>query len=100
MDTTSRWRALALTLALVAAAAGTGWALQLPLTALADLGAAELPRLNSPAEVPAPGLSILAWPQPAAEPNASASVRPQAEVSGEMIGLEEMSATGAASPQR
>ena len=102
MDRKSRLRAVALTLALVAAAAGTGWALQVPLTALAELGAAELPPASSPAEVPPPSLSVLAWPQPAAqvdgEEGAAAGV--PHEGGEEIVGLEEMSVTGAASPQR
>lgn len=97
MDGTSRLRAVALTLALVAAAAGTGWALQVPLTALA-----ELPPAASPSEMPSPGLSVLAWPQPApeADGNEGASARAGEDGAEEIVGLEEMSATGAALPQR
>ena len=102
MDRTSRLRAVALTLALVGAAAGTGWALQVPLTALAELGAAELPPATTPAEVPLPGLSVLAWPQPDAQADGDegASARVPSEGGEEIAGLEEMSVTGAASPQR
>lgn len=100
MDTKSRLRALALTLALVAAAAGTGWALQVPLTAIAELSPAEVPQVTTPAEAPVQSLSILAWPQPAAQPDDDASARARAEGSEEIVGLEEMSATGVASPQR
>lgn len=97
MDRTSRLRALALTLALVAAAAGTGWALQVPLTALA-----ELPPASTPSEMPSTGLSVLAWPQPApeAQSDEGASARAREEGAEEIVGLEEMSVTGAASPQR
>lgn len=97
MDRTSRLRALALTLALVAAAAGTGWALQVPLTALA-----ELPPGSTPAKMSPPSLSVLAWPQPAPEADGDegASARVREEGAEEIVGLEEMSVTGAASPQR
>jgi hypothetical protein len=100
MDTTLKLRALGLALTMVAAAAGTGWALQLPLTATVEAGAIEVPHVTTPAEVPAPSLSLMAWPQPAAVPDDGASARARADGSEEIIGLEEMSATGAASPQR
>lgn len=102
MDRTSRLRALALTLALVAAAAGTGWALQVPLTAFAELGAAELSLGPTPAEVQLPSVSVLAWAQPAAQEDDSetASARLRDDGGEEIVGLEEMSVTGAASPQR
>jgi hypothetical protein len=102
MDRTSKLRAVALTLALVAAAAGTGWALQVPLTALAEVGAAELPPASTPADVPLPGLSVLAWPQPEAQADGDegASAGVPNEGVEEIVGLEEMSVTGEASPQR
>ena len=104
MDSNSRLRALALTLALVAAAAGTGWALQVPLTALAELGADELPPASTPADVPPPSLSVLAWPQPETEADRDGDEGAAAGVPDkgveEIVGLEEMSVTGAASPQR
>ena len=100
MDTTLKLRALGLALTMVAAAAGTGWALQLPLTATVELSPAELPHATTPAEATPPSLSLLAWPQPAAVPDDGASARARAEGSEEIMDLEEMSATGAASPQR
>jgi hypothetical protein len=100
MDTTLKLRALGLALTMVAAAAGTGWALQLPLTATVELSAAEVPHDTTPAEAPMPSLSLLAWPQPAAVSEDDASASTRADGSEEIIGLEEMSATGAASPQR
>lgn len=87
-DRTSRLRAVALTLALVAAAAGTGWALQVPLTALAELGAADLPPPTTAAEVPLSGLSVLAWPQPETQADDGASAGVPSEGGEEIVGLE------------
>jgi hypothetical protein len=56
MDTKSMLRALGVALTMVAAAAGTGWALQLPLTATVFVSPVEIPRLTTPAEAPAPNL--------------------------------------------
>lgn len=78
MDGKSKLRALGLALAMVASAAGTGWALQLPLTAMtADVGAVDMP---TPAGTPVPSVQGVGT-------EASA-------------GLEAMSATGAAAVQQ
>ncbi|WP_298235236.1 hypothetical protein [uncultured Azohydromonas sp.] len=69
MDTKAKLCALGLALMMVAAAAGTGWALQLPLTATVDLGPAQAPRVATPAETPLPS-----WPRPALKLDEDASV--------------------------
>lgn len=100
MDTKAKLRALGVALTMVAAAAGTGWALQLPLTATIDLNPAQAPRVATLAETPVPGGQLTAWPHPAVEEDEDASGRLEAGNAGEIVGLEEMSATGAASPQQ
>ena len=97
MNGMSKLRALGLALGMVGAAAGTGWALQLPLTAMvANVGPINVPPVAALAGAPA-------WPHLAAQADegATASRRfagPQ-EVVEELAGLEAMSATGAAAVQ-
>ena len=83
MDSKSKLRALALVLALVAAAAGTGWALQLPLAVTMATTSPVTPRATTPTEAPDGAMS-----------------GGQARSTQEIGGLEEMSATGAASLPR
>ena len=91
MNGKSKLRAFGVALAMVASAAGTGWALQLPLTAMvADVGSVDLP---APANTPPPSLSPLAGPQ--SDDGAPQLARTHGP--GQEVGLEEMSATGAAS---
>jgi hypothetical protein len=87
MDTTSKLRALGLALTLVATAAGTGWALQVPLTATMAVSPAQALRITPPAE--APGLSFPAWPHPAAQRDDDTSARGRAGGAEEIDGLEE-----------
>jgi hypothetical protein len=98
MDMKPKLRALGLALVMVAAAAGMGWALQLPLSATASVRPEMLPRIATPSETPIP--SLPAWRQPAAQAQGAAAARGQAGAAAEIKGLEEMSATGAAMPQR
>jgi hypothetical protein len=98
MDGKSKLRALGLALAMVASAAGTGWALHLPLTAVvADAGAVDMP---TPAGTPVPGVSLSAWPQPVTQADGRAPVSVQGVGAEAYAGLEAMSATGAAAVQQ
>lgn len=98
MDMKPKLHALGLALAMVAAAAGMGWALQLPLSATASVRPESLPRIASPSETPIP--SLPARPQSAAQAQDDAAARGHDGAAAQMEGLEEMSATGAATPQR
>jgi hypothetical protein len=90
------------TLALVAAVAATGWALQVSEAGALPAARTAVPRATTPADAPAPSLSILAWPQPAVETDGDTPARAPAgeNTEIEISGLEELSATGAASLQR
>jgi hypothetical protein len=98
MDMKPKLRAFGLALAMVSAAAGMGWALQLPLSATASVRPESLPRIATPAETPIPSQSAL--PQPAAQAHDDTAARGHDGAAAQIEGLEEMSATGAATPQR
>jgi hypothetical protein len=89
-------------LALVAAGAAMGWALQVPEAGTLAAARPAVPQATTPVDAPAPSLSVLAWPQPAVETDGDTPARAQAgaNMEVEISGLEEMSATRAASPQQ
>lgn len=95
MNGMPKLRALRLGLGMVVTAAGTGWALQLPLTAMtADVDTVDVPAVTMPA-VPLP-----AGPQSAMQADGGTPVRARAAGTSEAVGLEAMSATGATTVQQ